>query len=53
MYKTEIIKCTRNIEERAKKIEDKINELEAKNYQFVSICSTPNFGAILLFKDKN
>lgn len=52
MFKTEVIEFTANAEKRAKKIEDKINEMVGKGYEFVSICSTPNYGAILIFKEK-
>ncbi len=50
MYKTEIIGYTPNSKARAKKIEEKINEMVAQGYEFVSICSTPNCGAIIIFK---
>lgn len=53
VYKTEVIKSCRKIEDRAKKIENKINEMESLGFEFVSVCSTPNFGAILVFKKLN
>lgn len=53
MYKTEVIKSCRKIEDRAKKVENKINEMESLGFEFVSVCSTPNFGAILVFKKLN
>lgn len=52
VYKTEIIPYTASAKKRAKLIEDKINEMTADGYVFVSICSTPNCGAILIFKNK-
>ena len=49
-YKTELIPYTPSAKKRAKLIEDKINEMVAAGYEFVSVCSTPNCGAILIFK---
>ncbi len=51
MYKTVIIPYTASAKKRAKLIEDKINEMTANGYEFISICSTPNCGAILIFKE--
>ena len=50
MYKTEIIPYTSSAKKRAELIEDKINEMVTLGYEFVSVCSTPNCGAILVFK---
>ena len=50
MYKTEIIKKTASIEKRAKLIEEKCNSMESEGYNLISVCSTHNFGAILVFK---
>ena len=50
MYKTEIIKRTSNIQKRAKLIEEKCNLMESEGYNLISACSTPNLGAILIFK---
>ena len=50
MYKTEIIKKTASIEKRAKLIEEKCNSMESEDYNLISVCSTPNFGVILVFK---
>ena len=50
MYKTIIISYTASAKKRAKRIEDKINEMTGSGYEFISICATPNCGAILVFK---
>lgn len=50
MYKTAIINYTPSSTKRAQKIEKKINEMTNNGYEFVSICSTPNCGTILVFK---
>ena len=50
MADLEIIKKTANIEKRAKLIEEKCNSMESEGYNLISVCSTPNFGAILVFK---
>jgi len=50
MYKTVLIETTTNAKERAQKIENKANEMAASGYELVSVMSTPNFGAILVFK---
>lgn len=52
MYKTEVIGFTKNKEIRAKLIEDKANEMYDKGYELVSVTSTPNAGAILIFKHR-
>lgn len=52
MYKTEVIGFTKNKELRAQAIEDKANEMYEKGYELVSVTSTPNAGAILIFKQK-
>ena len=51
MYKTVIIPYTASAKKRAKLIEDKINEMTTNGYEFISVCSTPNCGAILIFKE--
>ena len=52
MYKTEIIKRTANIEIRAKKIEEKANLMNKEGFELISVLSTPNFGAIMVFKKR-
>lgn len=49
MYKTEIIRCTKNIKKRALAIEIKANEMEKSGWLLASTCATPNFGVILTF----
>ena len=50
MYKTEIIEATYNAKKRAKKIEEKSNEMFSKGFELVSFSVTPRFGVSLVFK---
>lgn len=50
MYKTVVIGFTSNKEARAKIIEDKANEMYSQGWELVSVTSTPNAGAIMVFK---
>ena len=52
MYKTEIIGFTKNRDTRAQAIQDKANEMYNKGYELVSVTSTPNAGAILIFRQR-
>ena len=52
MYKTELIGFTKDAAQRAKLIEDKANEMEAKGFELICVTSTPNCGAIMTFKQK-
>ncbi len=53
MYKTVVIPYTPSAKKRAKLIEKKINELTSNGFEFITLCSTPNCGAILIFKESS
>lgn len=50
MIRTEHIGYTRSAKDRAKAIEKLANEREAEGYTLISVLSTPNCGAILVFR---
>lgn len=50
MIKAEHIGYTRKAKERAKAIEKLANKREAEGYTLISVLSTPNCGAILVFR---
>ena len=50
MYKTVVIGFTKDAVQRAKLIEDKANEMYAQGWEVVCVTSTPNCGAIVMFK---
>lgn len=50
MIKAELIGYTRSAKERAEAIEKFANEREAEGYILLSVLSTPNCGAILVFR---
>lgn len=51
MIRTEVIRSVRNIDERARAIEQVANAREKEHgWTLLSAVSTPNFGVILLFR---
>lgn len=50
MIKTELIGYTRSAKDRAAAIEAAANAREAEGYVLISVLSTPNCGAILIFR---
>ena len=50
MYRTVVFGFISSKEARAKAIEDKANEMYAQGWELVTVSSTPNAGAIMVFK---
>ena len=51
MIRTEVIRTIRNIDERARAVEEAANAREKEHgWTLLSAVSTPNFGVILLFR---
>ena len=52
MYKTIVFGFVSSKEARAKLIEDKANEMYMQGWELVTVSSTPNAGAIMVFKQR-
>ena len=50
--KTVVVKYSPKAEKMAKRIEDKINEMEALGYEFITCSINGSAKAILIFKDR-
>ena len=50
MIRTEVIRTIRNIDERARAVEEAANAREKEGWSLLSAVSTPNFGIILIFR---
>ena len=50
MIRTEVIRTIRNIDERARAVEEAANAREKEGWSLLSAASTPNFGIILIFR---
>ena len=50
--KTVVVKYSPKAEKMAKRIEDKINEMEALGYEFITFSINGSAKAILIFKDR-
>ena len=52
MYKTIVIGFTSSKEARARLIEDNANAMYAQGWELVTVTSTPNAGAIMVFRQR-